>query len=167
MPYAETTDVSPEKTRVEIERVLTRYGADSFMYAMEPGRAGVVFQLDRRRVQFVITIPPASEFRYHPPRKNEYGRRERTELQRDKAWAQELRRRWRALYLVIKAKLESVESGIESLDEAFLAQLVLPSGTTFGEWATPQLERVYEGGMPPMLPAPNEAEVIDLEEARS
>lgn len=165
MPYAEQTTVSPEKSRMEIEQVLTRYGATSFMYASEPGRAGVVFELDKRRCQFIIKIPSGADFEYSG---TGYNRRKRTDIQRDKAWAQEVRRRWRALYLVIKAKLESVESGIETLDEAFLPQIVLPSGKTFGDWATPQLAKVYEGDMPNLLPAgPVEAEIIDIGEART
>ena len=46
--------------------------------------------------------------------------------------AEEVRRRWRALLLVIKAKLESVESGIETFEEAFASQIVLANGQTVG-----------------------------------
>lgn len=54
---------------------------------------------------------------------------------------------------VIKAKLEVVESGISVLDEEFLAQIVLPDGSTAGDFLVPQIERVYESGdMPKMIP---------------
>lgn len=33
----------------------------------------------------------------------------------------------------------------------FLAHVVLPDGRTFGEWAEPELARVYDGGA---MPAP-------------
>jgi hypothetical protein len=63
------------------------------------------------------------------------------------------RARWRALALVIKAKLEAVESGITTFEEEFLAHIVLPDGTTLGQWAAPRLAHVYDtGAMPPMLP---------------
>lgn len=150
MPYAETTTVSPEKSRMEIEQVLTRYGAERFAYATEPGRAVVMFDISNRRVRFTIHIPPASDFDSYM-RKGAYYATKRTPAQRDKAWAQEVRRRWRALYLVIKAKLEAVESKIESLDEAFLAHMVLPDGSSFGQWATPQLESIYETGLMPAM----------------
>lgn len=39
MAYAERTVVSPEKSRGEIERVLSRYGAKGFMYGWDNGRA--------------------------------------------------------------------------------------------------------------------------------
>jgi hypothetical protein len=54
---------------------------------------------------------------------------------------------------VIKAKLEAVQAGIVTFEEEFLAHILLPSGETVGEWATPQLEDIYEaGGMPEVLP---------------
>jgi hypothetical protein len=54
----------------------------------------------------------------------ETGKR-RTETQAQRAWEQAVRQRWRALVLVIKAKLEAVESGITSFEDEFLAHTVL------------------------------------------
>ena len=42
--YAESTSVSSEKSRAEIERTLTRYGATGFMYGWTDGNALVAFQ---------------------------------------------------------------------------------------------------------------------------
>lgn len=162
--YAKTTTVSPEKSRAEIEQTLTRYGADRFMYATEPGRAVVMFELKGRVVRFVIPIPAGSEFKYYR-RTNAYHDTERTEKQQNEAWAQEVRRRWRALCLCIKARLEGVESGIETLEEAFLAHMVLPDGQSFAEWATPQLASL-NAAMPPLLPGTTDAEIIDIETAK-
>lgn len=54
--------------------------------------------------------------------------------------------------LAIKSKLESVESGIEQFDEAFMAQIVLPDGRTMAEYAMPQIAKSYTSGtMPPLL----------------
>jgi hypothetical protein len=73
-----------------------------------------------------------------------------------KRYDQECRQRWRALLLVIKAKLEAVESGIACFEEEFLAHIVLPNGQQVGQWLRPQLAFAYErGNMPPMLPAPD------------
>jgi hypothetical protein len=70
---------------------------------------------------------------------------------------QEERQKYRALLLVIKAKLESVESEIETFEQAFLAHLALPGSSTqtVGEWLTPQIEKAYrEGSMPMLLSGP-------------
>jgi hypothetical protein len=53
---------------------------------------------------------------------------------------------------VIKAKLEAVAAGITTIEDEFLAHTVLPDGSTFGEWAKPQLEEAYRlGSMPTHL----------------
>ena len=66
--------------------------------------------------------------------------------------------RWRALLLVIKAKLEAVTAGISTIETEFLANIVLPDNTTAGEWMLPQIDRAYRSGeMPPLLPAAGHA----------
>lgn len=47
--------------------------------------------------------------------------------------ARELRRMWRALHMAIKAKLVIAEEGIETFDEVFLANIVMPNGSTVGQ----------------------------------
>jgi hypothetical protein len=61
---------------------------------------------------------------------------------------------WRALMLAIKAKLVSVESGVEQFEEAFLAHIVVPGsrGQRFGAMAMRALEEGYSTGkLPPLL----------------
>lgn len=150
MPYAEKTSVSPEKSRAEIERILSRYGAAAFSYGYEGDRAMVAFQAEGRFVRFQVTTPPLEDFRHAPGRSY----RTRTQSQQQAAQEQAIRQRWRALALVIKAKLESIESGIETFDEAFMPHILLPDMTRAGDWLSPQIERAYETGeMPDMLPA--------------
>ena len=123
--YAERTRVPVPQSRAEIERVLTRYGADAFGYGWDGGRAVVSFRAHSRFVRFAIEIPEQ---------------------------AQAERQRWRALLLVIKAKLEAVESGVTSFEEEFLAHVVLPDNQTVGDWMLPQVELAYEqGDMPKLL----------------
>lgn len=153
--YASKTTVSPEKSRAEIERTLSRYGANAFSYGYDEDRAVVMFAAEGRKLRFEIARPDASAFRYTSPGGYEWasGARRRTPKQMEEAAAQDERQRWRALALVIKAKLEAVQVGIVTFEEEFLAHILLPSGETVGEWAAPQLEDVYEaGGMPEIMP---------------
>jgi hypothetical protein len=72
----------------------------------------------------------------------------------EKRWEQACAERWRALALVIKAKLEAVQQGISTFEDEFLAQTVLPDGNTLSRWIQPQLTSVYATGhMPPLLSA--------------
>ena len=150
--FAETTTVTSEKSRAEIERTLARYGADQFMYGWAEENALVAFRMSGRHIKFVLPMPDRNdkEFTHTPTRGNR-----RSVAQIESAYEQAVRQRWRALNLVIKAKLEAVESGITEFDDEFMAHIVLPDGQTFGDWARPQIELAYsQGDMPPLLPGP-------------
>lgn len=138
--YAADTKVPVGQSRSEIERTLTRYGADAFMFGQDPPRAVVQFRAHDRYVRFELRLPTGR-----------HGGEEA--LWSQAKLDQEERRRWRALLLVIKSKLEAVETGIETFEEAFMPQIVLPDQRTVSSFMLPQIERAYETGeMPPMLP---------------
>lgn len=147
MSYAARTTVSPERSRTELEQILHRYGATAFAYGYEGGRAVVNFRAHGRIVRFTVTLPAPDDYLY------DRGGRRRAPTAMRAAQEQAIRQRWRALVLMVKAKLEAVESGITSFEEEFLAHILLPDATTVGEWIGPQLEEVYEhGDMPSLLP---------------
>lgn len=150
MAYAEKTSVSTDRSRAEIERTLQRYGADQFMYGWEYERAIVGFRMAGRQIRFLLPMPDrdAREFTHTPSRGTK-----RSDAQAYDAWEQACRQRWRALSLVIKAKLEAVEAGIAIFEDEFMANIVLPNGRTVSEFMLPQIEAAYEtGNMPKMLP---------------
>lgn len=149
MRYAENTGVSADRSRAEIERTLTRYGADQFMYAWQDGRAVIGFRMHKRFIKFVLPMPDREQFRSTPG-----GRRKRNDAATLNAWEQATRQRWRALAIAIKAKLEAVESGIAEFDGEFMNYIVMPDGKTIGEHVTPQIEASYlTGKMVRLLPA--------------
>lgn len=146
--YAVNTDVSVEKSKGEIERIVSRYGADEFFSGWEKGRAMIGFRASERYVRFILPIPPRSDFET-----TETGRTRRSANAIDQAWEQASRQAWRALALCIKADLEAVEAGIKTFDEAFLAHIVMPNGMTIGHAMVPQIAKAYETGkMPKLLP---------------
>jgi len=133
MPYAEYTKVPVEKTKTDIEQILTRYGADRFAYFVETGKAIIVFEAHERRLRFDLPL--------------QAGEKEKDQRRR--------REQWRALLLCIKAKLESVASSIETFEEAFLAHVVLPDGQTVHQHVSPRLDQIAKGGeMQALLPGP-------------
>jgi hypothetical protein len=66
-------------------------------------------------------------------------------------WEKSQRQKWRALALVIKAKLEAVASGICTFEEEFLAHIVLPDGQTAGQHLIPRINEAYAAGKVPAL----------------
>jgi hypothetical protein len=148
--YAEKTSVASDRSRAEIEKTLVRYGADQFMYGWQENKAVVGFRMEGRTIKFILPMPDraAREFT-HTPNKGQ----RRSEDAVAQAFEQAIRQRWRALSLVIKAKLEAVETGITVFDDEFLAHIVLPDGQTVGQFMRPQIDIAYDkGDMPPLLP---------------
>ena len=149
--YAENTGVSSSRSRDEIERTLAKYGATQFAYAWQGNAAMIGFVLNGKQVRLVLPLPDrqAREFTHTPGRGLL-----RSPAQQEEAYEQAVRQKWRALALVVKAKLEAVESGISVFEREFFSDIVLPDGRTVGEYVLPQIEESYRSGvMPPMLPA--------------
>lgn len=148
--YAADTSVPVGRSQEEIERTLQRYGATSFMRGWDQSRAVLAFVLEGRQIRFFVPMPDKSTFTL-----TDTGRT-RTATAIETAYEQACRQRWRALALVVKAKLEAVDAGISTLEDEFLAHVVLPSGETAGQWLRPQIAAAYTtGNMPMMLPAGN------------
>jgi hypothetical protein len=133
--YAAKTTVSIEKTRMEIEAMLTRFGASKMATFVEASVAVIIFEAKDRRLKFSLPLP----VRHNSVSQLEQARRSR----------------WRGLFLCIKAKLESVESGIESFEEAFLAHVLTPDGTVYDQVKPRLAEIAKTGSMVPLLPAPH------------
>ncbi len=152
MQFAKETQVSVEKTQAEIAAVVRRYGADQYANGWRPGCAMIEFSIKKTHVRFILPLPDKSEKRFQV---TPAGRRKHTAEQAYQAWEQACRQLWRALLLVIKAKLEAVECGITTFEHEFLAQIVMPNGMTIGDALVPRLTPILEGKLSlPMLEAP-------------
>lgn len=149
--YAQNTVVSVERSRAEIEAILSRYGATAFAYATNMDKAMIKFQASNRHIMFVLQLPDreAKIFTHGYAGK---GRK----LGGDEAyrkWEQACRQKWRCLSLAIKAKLESVESGIASFEDEFMAHILMPDGKTVSQHTAPMIQQAYDSGkMLPLLP---------------
>jgi hypothetical protein len=142
--YAEKTTVSTESSRMEIERTLIRYGADGFAYGWDGDAARIQFRAHDRHVRFIVPLPDRND-----PAFTHHSRGRRTADAAMREWEQASRQRWRALALVVKAKLEAVEAGITVFEDEFLAHIVLPDGQTVAEHIGPQIVEAYASGQMP------------------
>lgn len=152
--YAKGTKASISKTDDEIKKALRKYGAENFLIGEASGRAQVLFEMNGKRIIMRMPLPARNDKRFVKTSGRGLARSESAALA---LWEQEGREKWRALLLCIKAKLESVSSGVETFEQAFLAHMLLPSGETVSEWAErPDNKAALEGGrMPPLLGAPD------------
>jgi hypothetical protein len=122
--YAASTSVPVERSRAEVERILTKYGATKFGTMSEETKVTVYFEVKGRQVQWSIPMPTKKDARYE----------------------QEVRRRWRVMVITVKAMLEAVESKLLTFDQAFLSHIVIPgTARTLGETLVPKLDALYGG----------------------
>lgn len=153
--FAKDTDVPVEKTRWELERLLERYEASATAVFTSMDSSAVVFEMRGRRIKFVMPMPDPKQRQFTHRIQGSAGEIERKPADALASWQKAGRRKWRALLLSIKAKLVSVDEGIESFEDAFMAHVVMPDGSTVGEQVRPRIESSYKGGkMVPLLPAP-------------
>jgi hypothetical protein len=147
MRYAQETTVPVDRSKAEIERLVQRYGATEFAHGWRSERAVVQFKMRDRYVRFILPLPKLGDFT-----KTATGRQRKAGTGAvTSAWEQACRQRWRALALSIKAKLESVESGIEEFEVAFMGQVVMPDGRTVSEHVLPAIDAAYKSGKMPEL----------------
>jgi len=152
--YASQTKVSVEKSKVEIEKNLVRYGATGFAYAWQDNTAMVSFKLSERIINLKLNLPDkdSEEFVY-----TEAYRNRRSDEQIYAKWEQACRQAWKSLSLIILAKLEAVEAGITTLEKEFLADLQLPDGKTVADHVIPAVRKSYmEGKTLNLLPGNTE-----------
>ncbi len=123
MAYGEHTKVPFDRTVAEIIAMLRKAGAMQIGQVEEPDRLTILFAMADRQVRFRVS------------------------------WSgdRSQRQRARALMLVIKAKLESVESEVETFEEAFLANVVMANGATVYERISEPLALEYQTGKPAMM----------------
>jgi hypothetical protein len=146
MAFAQETKVPVERSKAEIEFILKRYGATHFMYGTGPRGAVIAFEANGLKIKMRIPLPDIKEFEFTKSG-NAWGQKAQ-----EAALEKECRRRWRALVLVVKAKLEGVASGITEFNQEFLPYTMLPDGQTVAEWVGPQIQTAYlKGEMPPLL----------------
>jgi hypothetical protein len=117
--YAARTKIPAERTRLDIEAMMKKRGADQFFSGDDGKTAILAFRLHGRHIRFSLPLT-------------------RT--------AQQVRSRWRALWLVIKAKLEAIDIGILTLEDAFLSETVLPDRQTVAEYMRPKSRQPTTAG---------------------
>ena len=162
MSYAQGTTVPVEKTLEEIRRLLKRNGCEGFGQIEQGGRMAIQFILEGLQYRFVVDEPILEEWQeaYYEDRYANTSLSSTAIRNRMKKmdWQNELdaevRRRWRARLLWLKATLEFAEAdGRDIIRQALLSQLVLPGGQTMADWSAEALPQAYAtGGMPPLLP---------------
>jgi hypothetical protein len=113
--YAEDTSVPIDRTQAEVKDRLRKAGADQLAIYEGSGSSMVGFALAGR--MYRLTVPLSAN---------------------PKSAAQDEKRAWRLLLLLLKAKLEAVTEGATTIEREFLADMLLPNGQTVYERSAPR-----------------------------
>jgi hypothetical protein len=123
--FAARTRVPIDKTKADIERLVKRYGAKGFASGWHNDAARIEFVCHNRHIRFTVVVPQGE---------------------------QAARQKWRALLLLVKAKLEAVDAKIASFEEVFVGEIVMPgTGKTIWETVREPIRLNYEGKKPTPL----------------
>ena len=125
--FAARTKVPIENTRMELERLVRRYGATGFVSGWQGSQARVEFICANRHIRLSVLVPDS----------------ERAGQQK-----------WRTLLLLVKAKLAGVDAKIVTFEQAFVGDIVMPDGRTVWEAAREPIKLAYEGKSVDLLPRP-------------
>lgn len=139
--YAAETVVSVEKTKAELDTLLSKHGARDYGVANNEsaGVARVFFIVDARKYAIAVPLPTAPDSWWN------WSTQRRTEWI-DKQQAQAMRTRWRAILLLVRAKLEIINMGGSTFEREFLADLVLPNGQTAHQTIAPYMAKLIADG---------------------
>lgn len=117
--YAQYTTVPVEKSMEELRLALTKFGAKDLSYGSNDGHTYIAFDYQETKIKLMFPMPC-------PPKKE-------SSNAAVKKYEQYRRTKWRQIVLCIKAKMESIVSGIETFEEAFLPHIVLEDGKLLGK----------------------------------
>lgn len=146
--YAATTEVPVSKSKAAIEDLLRLHGATHFTSGWSPTHDLLQFELRNQLIRFTLPRPDPNDRKFTRDGRGVF----RPPAAKQKALDQADRQRWRALYLVIRAKLEAIQSGIALYEQEFLAFIVnRETDMTVGDILVPRLEAGH--GVRGLLPA--------------
>jgi hypothetical protein len=145
-PYA-ATEADPDKSRMQIDKLLRDYGVSGVQWTTDydHNRVGLAFMVEAEikgvKKQIGIKIEPpvfVAQRRTWNPRMGKY----------ERVFAPNWAQSFRLLYWWLKAKLEAVAYGLTSVEQEFLSQVMvkLPTGemTTMGAALT---EPIFTGSL--------------------
>lgn len=128
--YAAGTTVPVSRSQDEIRDELRKLGADQIGVMEGGGRGYVVFKI--RDTLYRVASPE-------------------TKAKARGSVEPEQRRIWRAIVLLVKARSVAIREGITTVEREFLADAVMPDGSTFADHSPRMIEQAYKDNGPPRL----------------
>lgn len=126
--FAEDTKVQVDKSQADVKALLKKAGATETAVYEAVGRSMIAFTLGDYSYRLSAPVPT---------------------LKSTAASAQEERRVWRVLHLLVKAKLEAVASGATTIEREFMSDIIVAPNETMAERVLPELASAKAAGRLP------------------
>ena len=132
--YAKNTSVPVARSKQKIEELLVSYGIKESFMGRSPRGDGIGWKYEGKVYKKNVPMPSKDD-------------------KTEKQYEQEVRQRWRILYMSLKMKFEEIEAGVESFEDQFLAQMCLPDGSTVADFMKlpNNIARLKKTEMPKLL----------------
>lgn len=144
--FAAGTTVSVEKSQAEIRELLRKYGVpvdDHYFAGVREGNIFVTFRVDAIYYRLELPLAKAEDARFA-----KFAGRAAKPNERQQMADQHAREQWRALLLVTKGLVVSIDAGLP-LKQAFVGQMLLPSNQTVQQAMPQAIQTIYDTGKPP------------------
>lgn len=128
--YAEGTEVPIARSLEAIKAELRKVQAEEVGVLESQSQAWLVFRI--REVRYRITTGEIAVARGRKPEV-------------------EARRQWRAILLLVKAKIVSIVEGISTVEREFLSDVIMPDGTVLSDHTPRLIASAYAENGPPRL----------------
>lgn len=123
MSAYQDTSVPVDKSQAAIRSMLRKYGADHFAFSESADLAEVAFRSGVLAVRMRVPIRPMTAEAARAVARQRKRKQDTAESDR---WESETRRVWRVLYWLLKSRMEAIDAGVETFEQAFLAHLLDP-----------------------------------------
>jgi hypothetical protein len=158
--YADRTDIPAGETVFQIQDMLEDFDAGSFLQYSDKGRGVQVLGFQTAMGTFLVYVPLPDPARFPesaPPKASKANATQRRTRSFKNAFEQEMARRLRIVFALIRMKLIATEEGVTTLEREFFSDLVVVDNDgrrqTVYEYYAPQVKAIAAaGGTPPLLP---------------
>lgn len=113
--YAKNTSVPVARSKQKIEELLKSYEIEESFMGRSPRGDGIGWKYKGKVYKMNVPVPSKDN-------------------KTEKQYEQELRQRWRILFMSMKMKFEEIDAGVMSFEDQFLAQMSLPDGSTVADF---------------------------------
>jgi hypothetical protein len=138
--FANSTDITLERSREEIRELLEFYGAKAYVYESGPDGSTIAFTFHHRKIRLTVPLPPLNHrYFWRTP-----GGTQRTREEAIAEHDQFMRLQWRTLALLLKAKFAAIAAGISTMEAEFTFHTTEKDNPTICEQMHPRIAILRE-----------------------